>query len=72
MIKDLLPFSSKTCQTQDFFLTMMPLMDMFTPFLGLNNIDIHQLEFPKEQTISLTQPQEMLIVINGMIDTFPN
>jgi hypothetical protein len=72
MIKDLLPFSSRTCHTQELFTTMTPLMDMFTPFLGLNNIDIHQLGFPNNQTISRTQPQEMLIVINGMTDIFPN
>ena len=72
MIKDLIPFSSKTCHTQDLFSTINPLMDMFTPFLELNNMGIHQLGFPKDQTIFLTQPQEMLIVINGMTDISPN
>ena len=72
MIKDLLPFSSKTCRTQDLFSKMTPLMDMFTPFLELNNTGIHQLGFPNDQTIFPTQPQEMLIIINGMTDIFPN
>ncbi|NBO25180.1 MAG: hypothetical protein EBU93_08135, partial [Chlamydiae bacterium] len=64
MNKDLLPFS---CNNPDLILQMM---DMFTPFLALSNNDIHHLDFVKDQTIFLTQPQEMLFVVSGMNHIF--
>ena len=72
MNKEVLPFSNKTCHMQDLLSTMIPIMDMFTPFLESTSQDIHQLGFPKEQTIFLTQPQEILIFFNGTTHISPN
>jgi hypothetical protein len=51
---------------------MMNQLEFMNPFLELGNFGINHPEFAKSQTIFLTKPQEIVIVMSGTIPIFHN
>lgn len=51
---------------------MMNQLEFMNPFLELGNFGINHPEFAKSQTIFLTKPQEIVIVVSGTMPIFHN